>query len=273
MLRKTVSLTAFASFLVLLASSVVLYFEPHGRVAYWGDWRFLGLSKPDWDQIHLGVGTLFLGASLLHLWLNWKPLMAYLKNKARQWSPANPAFLVALALTAYCTVGSVAGLPVVRQVLGFSATLKDSHTATYGNPPYGHAELSPLERFTSMLGLDPDEAVAALAAAGITGASRTSVLADLARENATSPQKLYEIILAALSADPFASLPPQPPEGTGKMSLEQFGASYGLPWEDLAGRLAALGIQAGPRDTLKQAAEKAGLDPRELYSRLRGGAE
>jgi hypothetical protein len=39
-------------------------------------------------------------------------------------------------------------------VLEFNAHLKDHAAAKYGEPPYGHAELSSLKAFTSKAGLD-----------------------------------------------------------------------------------------------------------------------
>lgn len=52
-MRKITSLTAFLSFFMMLLTSVVLYLTPQGRVAYWADWRLLGLSKEQWGAIHI----------------------------------------------------------------------------------------------------------------------------------------------------------------------------------------------------------------------------
>ncbi len=42
-----VSLLTFGSFLIMTVTGLVLYFVPHGRVAYWVDWKLLGLTKTD----------------------------------------------------------------------------------------------------------------------------------------------------------------------------------------------------------------------------------
>ncbi len=44
-MHKITSLTALISFLLLVLNSIVLYITPHGRIAYWADWRFWGLTK------------------------------------------------------------------------------------------------------------------------------------------------------------------------------------------------------------------------------------
>ncbi len=50
-IRKTTSLTAGLSFIAMVMTSVILYIVPQGRIAYWSDWRLLGLSKEQWDWI------------------------------------------------------------------------------------------------------------------------------------------------------------------------------------------------------------------------------
>ncbi len=72
------------SFVVLIFNSIVLYIAPEGRVAYWSDWRFWGLTKSQWGDQHITIGFLFLAAGLLHVFNNWNLILAYLKNKARK---------------------------------------------------------------------------------------------------------------------------------------------------------------------------------------------
>jgi len=270
MLRKIVSLTALLSFLVTLLTSVILYIVPHGRVAYWADWTFLWLTKDDWGATHITTGTLFIAAILLHLWLNWKPLVAYLKNKARELSLRNPSLIVALALTVFVFAGTLLGLPPMRQILDFSASIKEDATRIYGNPPYGHAELSPLNKFCAYLGLDAEKAAAALREAGyaLDNGTDTEIQA-IARSKGESPQQVYESIRAGLGGAPVG-LPANPPEGLGRLSLEQVCATYGLSLEETVARLAAKSIKADGAMTLKEIAAGANLTPRDVYAILRG---
>ena len=76
-LRKITSLTALLAFILMLLTSIILYIVPQGRIAYWSDWRLFGLSKTDWGNLHINLGFLFLIAIGLHVYYNWKPLMAY----------------------------------------------------------------------------------------------------------------------------------------------------------------------------------------------------
>lgn len=83
-MRRITSLTAALTFLLVVLTSIILYIVPQGRVAYWADWRLCGLSKTDWGNIHINLGFVSLIALGLHIYYNWKPLMAYLKDKARR---------------------------------------------------------------------------------------------------------------------------------------------------------------------------------------------
>jgi len=271
MFRKITSLTALLSFLVTLTTSVVLYIVPHGRVAYWADWTFLGLSKDQWDATHITVGTLFIVALLLHIWLNWKPLVAYMKNKAREMVVMTGPMVASVVITLFVFFGTLVGLPPMQQILDFGASIKDDATKTYGNPPFGHAELSPLDKFCGYLGLDVEKAVAALKEAGYTlekGAA--TELKAIARSKGVSPQRVFEDIRAGLGGDPFDRLPADPPQGLGRMSLTDVCAGFGLSVDDAIARLGAKSIKATPEMSLKDIAEGNDLKPRDVYEALRG---
>jgi len=269
MLRKITSLTALWSFIVTLITSVVLYVVPQGRVAYWADWHFLWLSKDDWSNILITVGTLFLIALLLHIWLNWKPIMAYMKNKAHEMT-MTPSMAISLVLTLFVTVGTLFGLPPMKQLLDLSASIKDGAIEIYGNPPYGHAEQSPLKKFCGYLGMDVNDALSALYKAGypesVTGETE---IREIARLKGVSPQQVFNDMRGANSGDPFAALPPTAPEGTGKLKLADLCASFGLPVDDAIAKLAAKGITATADMNLKTIAGNHNMNPREVYQALR----
>jgi len=56
-----------------------------------------------------------------------------------------PAFNVALLLTLVVGVGTYFEVPPMSTVLDFSESIKDKASEKYGEPPYGHAELSSLK--------------------------------------------------------------------------------------------------------------------------------
>ena len=266
MLRKVTSLTALLSFLVTLLTSVVLYIVPEGRVAYWADWHFLFLTKTDWADVHTTVGTLFLLALILHIWLNWKLLLAYMKNRARELVVTTVPMLVAFVLTFLVFAGTLIGLPPMSTLLEYGAQIKEQATETYGNPPYGHAETSPLKKFCGFLGMDPAKALEALHQAGYDPAiNEQTTIADIARSKGVSPQQVYDVIRSGQGADPFKMMPVQPPEGTGKLSVSSVSKSYGLDEAEVLSRLKAAGIEATPESTFKDLAAAHGGSPKAIY--------
>jgi hypothetical protein len=271
MFRKITSLTALLSFIVTTITSVILYIVPEGRVAYWADWHFLGMTKSQWGDVHTTVGTLFLVALLLHIWLNWKPLMNYMKNRAREMVVMTGPMIVSFLLVIMVFAGTLFGVPPMSTLLEYGAQIKEQATATYGNPPYGHAETSPLKKFCGFLGLDVNMAVTALHEAGFDASiNENSLIKDIARSRGVSPQYVYDVIRAKQGGDPFSMMPAQPPEGTGKLTVAVVCKTYGLEPEEVLARLKGAGIDATPESTFKSLAGEHDMSPRDIYLIVKG---
>ncbi|MBC15816.1 conserved membrane protein of unknown function [Pseudodesulfovibrio profundus] len=272
MLRKITSLTSFLALIITLVTSVILYIVPQGRVAYWADWHLMGLSKEQWGDIHITVGTLFLVMLFIHLWLNWKPITAYMKNQAREMVVMTKPMIISVALTAFVTVGTLLGLPPMQQLIDLGASIKDGAVATYGNPPYGHAELSPLKKFCGFLGFDAEKALAALQQKGYgPDISLQTPVKEIAASKGVSPQQVLDDIRVALgeSMDPFAAMPATPPEGTGKLALADICKTFGLPLQEAVAKLNTQSIKADGAWTMKKIANENGMNPKEVYDALR----
>ncbi|WP_027723185.1 DUF4405 domain-containing protein [Maridesulfovibrio zosterae] len=280
MLRKITSLTSFISIIVLMLTSIVLYSVPQGRVAYWADWTFLGLSKEQWGDIHICMGVFFLVASILHIWLNWKLIMAYLKRKAGAANFSSPAFFISLLLTVFVTFGALAGLPPMKQVLEFSSYLKDLGEKEYGIPPYGHAELSTLTVFCKRMGLDEEKAVASIKKAGHEINSVKETIKQIAGRAGLTPKELHEIILTdqpekQQSINPKAGSSMQNMDshssgaGIGRMSLEKYCQKYNLDLNTALGILRERGAVVDKDTTIREIAGSLGLNsPREVSGML-----
>ncbi len=278
MLRKITSLTSFLSFLVLCFTSVVLYFVPQGKVAYWAMWKFLGLSKEQWGDIHINIGVLFLAVSLIHIWLNWRPITAYLKDKARNLSFRTPAFLISLILTLFVTFGTLAGLPPMQQVLDFAAYLKTQGEIKYGNPPYGHAELSPLSIFCKRTGLDLQKAVASLRQSGVKVDSSKETILNLSRKSGLAPGDIHKIILRGqpdadaamqnpgmerMSDSPHSAASGMPSmrsgAGLGRMTLEEYCDRYGMDLDKALKKVREEGAEVDKHTSIREIAGQLGM--------------
>lgn len=270
MLRKIVSLTALLSFLATLVTSFILYIAPHGRVAYWSDWSLWGLSKTKWGDLHINLGTLFLLALLLHVYYNWKPITAYL-SKARKLVVWTREFSLALLVTLVVGLGTYFSVPPFSSFLTLSEHIKDAAARTYGEPPYGHAELSTLAGLAQKTGTTPEKLLEGLKKAGYPAKDATVTLLVLSRQYGVSPQRLYTAAVPPAPVTP-GSLPPNPPLGTGTLSLAELCARHGLDAAAILRHLAAKGITAKPDMTLKQIATANNASPLDIYARIREAA-
>lgn len=272
-MRKITSMTMFISLIVLTLNSIVLYVVPEGRVAYWADWRFWGLTKGQWGDQHITVGVLFLVAGLLHIYLNWKPIVVYMKNKAREIKIFTGAFNVALALTAIFVVGTIYKVPPMSSILHFSASFKDSGSIKYGEPPYGHAELSSLKMFTKKENIDLEESLELLDAAGLTVVDETEIIKNIAKNNNMTPQQVYEVIrpasrekeVATSSDTTVSSFPDAPKSGWGNKTIASLSTEYSLKLERILHKLADRGINAKAESKIKDIAAENSLDPMGLF--------
>jgi hypothetical protein len=277
-MKKITSLTAMISFLVLIVNSVVLYIVPHGRVARWADWRLWGLSREQWEAQHTIIGLLFLVAIFFHTYYNWKPLVAYLKNKARQFRLFTKEFNIALLITFIFTVGSYFPVAPFSWVLDLSATIKDGAAVKYGDPPYGQAENSTLKDFTRRMGFDLAESEQRLKNAGIRFESEEQTLKEIAGMNGISPQQLYLAMkpppdeahrISPQSETPPADEKSETPSGLGSKTVAGVCEAYGINVADALNTLAEKGIVANPDDKMKALAEKYGKTPSELHEMMK----
>jgi hypothetical protein len=271
--RRVVSLTILMSFLLILATSVILYTVPQGRVAYWTNWRLGGLSKDQWTNIHFTVGALFLIGCIVHLLYNWRPTVSYLRTRTRQLIVVTKEFNLALLITVLVTCGAYFELPPFQWVVSLNESIKERAARNYGEPPYGHAELSSLRVFAKRLSLDLALVNQALRQAKIQVDDNEQTLKAIGDANGVSAQHIYEIIKAA-QPEPVSQtvpLPETPPTGTGKRTLSDLCAEYGLNTRAVIRSLSVKGIDADPSMTFKQIAERHSLHPVDIYQIIRQG--
>lgn len=275
-MRRITSLTALVSFVMVIVTSVVLYVTPHGRVAYWSNWKLMGLSKTQWTDIHINLGLLFLLALLLHIWYNWRPIVNYLKNKARNFRFFTPEMNIALLLAVLFTAGTLAGIPPFSTVLDISEGIKERAARIYGEPPYGHAELSSVDVFAKKMGWDSDQTLEAMRTAGLEVQNTRQTLLDVALANGLSPQQVFLKTKAELAPEPSAAagaLPSVPPAGFGQRSLEAIAAEYGVSLQAMLDALKQQGVEAAPDRSLKTIAEDHDKSPYDLFEIIKAAPQ
>ena len=270
-MRKITSMTMLLSLIVLTVNSIMLYVVPEGRIAYWADWKFLGLTKGDWGAQHTTVGVLFLIAGVLHIFYNWRPILAYMKNKTRQVRVFTGSFNVALVVTAIFVVGTYYNIPPMSTILHISESIKDSAAVTYGEPPYGHAESSTLKMFAKRENLDLQKSLVLLQEAGIQVNGKDDILKDVASTNNRSPQQIYEIMKPALNTDEednVARFPDAPESGWGKKKLSAACDEFGLDLDQIITKLGDKGLVAEAEMNIKEIAGANEIDPMGVFEAI-----
>lgn len=120
--RAVVATLMALGFGFLMTSGIVLYASPSGRVARDLEWSFLALGKWQWRDMHMAFGLLFLLTAVCHIWLNFKPLKNYIRQKlasketgvfARKWR-VEP--LIALALCVLVAFSAIKSFPPAQYV-------------------------------------------------------------------------------------------------------------------------------------------------------------
>lgn len=269
-LRKILSLTMLLSFFLCILTSVILYIVPEGRVAYWADWRLWGLSKNEWGNLHINLGFLFLFAGLLHLFYNWNAVAAYLKNRAREVKVFTGSFNVALILILVVGFGTYWKIPPMSLVLNFGHSFKDAAAKKYGEPPYGHAELSLLASFYRKTELDPVKARELMGKAGIFVKDEKQTVAAIAAQNKMTPKALFDIIKPASKVVEAAALtfPDAPMPGFGNKTLQEICTTYTLQPARIIQGLARENIPARPDQTIREIAGAAKMEPSAFFAIL-----
>ena len=269
-IRKITSLTAGLAFIGMLVTSIILYVVHQGRVAYWADWKLWGLTKTDWGNIHINLGLLFLIALFLHIYYNWKPLINYLKDKSKRIKVFTSEFNAALIITILFVLGTYMMLPPFSWVMALNDHFKDSGAVKYGEPPYGHAELSSLKTFAKKLNLDLAKSKDLLKEAGYSVDDGSITLQAIGKQYHVPPQLIYETIKPASivsnqGSEGKINLPDSPPPGTGNLTLADFCAQFNLSSKMIIRELKGQGILASADLTLKEIASQNQTSPIDLF--------
>jgi hypothetical protein len=261
-LRKTTSLTTLLSFILLLITSVVLYVTPQGKVAYWANWKMMGIGKETWGALHTNIGILFVVAGVVHTVLNWKAIVTYMK-KAQKLRVFTPDFSLALVITLAVTFLTLFELPPLSAIQHHNALLKFEAAQKYGDPPYGHAESSTLKEFCSRTGLSMEESIQKLEEAGLKAVSATATLAEISEANGIPPQAVYNL-MAPAGGKTSEHGSKGGGMGFGKKTLEAVCTENDLDPQQILQKLREQGIDAARDQSIRDLADKAGMNPSQL---------
>ncbi len=195
MIKKTTSLTLAFSGLIMLITSIVLFFGPAAWVGHFSPWRCFGLTRHSWGALHLNSGILFCVAMIIHTFINWKLLIAYIR-KSKSKNGALPV-IISLLLTLYICIGGNYDLPPMGSLLSIARGSRMASIQKYGSPPYGAAADYPVINIIGYMGWNPDNTLVLLEENGISLHSEEQSLNELSRANHTTIGHLLDIMSTA----------------------------------------------------------------------------
>jgi hypothetical protein len=274
--RSFISVLTALSFIGMTFTGVILFVVPPGRIANWTGWTLIGLTKNEWIGLHDWFSIIFVAASVIHLYLNWKPFVSYFKSKATkafalrsEWAAA----LVVCAAVFACTLGNIRPF---SSLLAWNENIKHSWESPQQRAPIPHAELMSLKELANQAqDVDLETMLSNLRAAGIEVESADIVLGKLAEAHNITPVQLYNIALGQAwpgrghgggghGAESEELGGGGPGRGFGKMTLKQYCEETGQDLNTAMKKLQDAGIKAGPNMTIRGIADSAGKHPSEI---------
>lgn len=275
-----------ASFLVLIASGMILFVSPPGRIANWTNWTILALTKHDWIALHVWFSVLFLVVAIVHLVFNWRPMLNNFRSRLTRRIGFRYEWLMALAICGGVFAGTRGGVPPFSTLLTFSERVKESWDQPRERAPIPHAELLTLAELVQKAGVEMPMASNRLVAKGITNFTADIVVQELAVKNARSAQQIYQTLLAEPARGSggegeghgqgkgragFGGGGGGGGGGPGRKTLTQFCADEGIELKTALTRLEAKGYKASTNLTMREISVNNGFSrPYELIDVIRG---
>jgi hypothetical protein len=116
-LRAFVSLLLIASGVLVIGSAVVVLLAPSGRAAVLSGWSALGVGRQGRVAIHDIFGLLWVPLLGVHVVLNRRPILCYLKDRARQSYALRKETVAALAVTAVLVMLTLSRVPPLATLI------------------------------------------------------------------------------------------------------------------------------------------------------------
>jgi hypothetical protein len=191
--RVFVSLLLALAFAGITISGSILYIAPAGRLAARQDWCVWSLSRDQWIALHLSISVVFAVAAIVHLWLNRKPLFAYLRIKTNTVGGLRWEGLAVLCVITLIVWGTLAPVEPFTSLLTwrqrFYREIASDHVLT---EPAGMGQLT-LDAYCRQLGLDVNTAIERLEQSGID-ADKHETLRTIADKNKIHPSRVRSLL-------------------------------------------------------------------------------
>lgn len=255
--RAFVSFYVLISFLIIAISGIILYITPPGRVANWTDWRFIFLSKHEWQAIHTILSFLFVISAGFHIYFNWKVLITYLRTKLqegikmkRELSLAFMIILASISLTLF-------EVPPFSTVMDLGENISNSWGKNLSEPPIPHAELLTLKEYSEKTNIPYSDIISNLKNSGIEISNENTTIKAIADKYKLTPAQVAQKIMDNKKPKPVIA----EGGGYGRKSVKEVCEQLDIPVEIGLERLKRNGIDAQIETNLKEIANEYNLVP------------
>jgi hypothetical protein len=264
--RAFVTFYVVLSFLVIAATGIVLYIAPPGRVANWSQWTFGGLLKSQWQAVHTVFSFLFVVAASVHLYFNWRVIVAYVKSKLGEGVKRGRELALASGVAAVVLGMTVATLPPFGTVMTLGEAVKNSWSNPTTEPPVPHAEMWTLAKFSETTKVPVEQAMENLKQANMPVTDPATTLSAVAAAYSVTPREVYQKALGATKA---ASTPLSEGGGYGQKTVQEVAEQIHLPLDTALDRLRQAGVKdAAAGASIRTLAVASGKRPFELVQIL-----
>jgi len=268
-LRSFVSILLLFSSIILVFTGIILFITPPGRVAHWTGWTMLGLKKDQWGAVHIIFSILVLIVSLAHVYLNFKPMVNYFKDKISKKFAFKMDWIAALVLCVAVVMGTLAAIPPFSSIMDINETFKMSWEKPADRAPMPHAESMTLEGLAKKADLDLSTLIANLKKAEMGPATPKTVIKQLSDKYDMTPNQVFRIATgvtdpsqpAVSNTPPSGSCGGGGKSGLGRKTLKQFCADENIEISAAIAKLKAAGMEAKPGETMKAIANKGLTNP------------
>lgn len=265
--RGWTTFVVIISFIVDTISGIILYIAPHGRVANWTNWNIWGLDKDEWAAIHTIFGYILLIIVCIHLYYNWKIFMNFIWSKIRNVLNLKWELVAAILINLLLFVATLWNIPPFSTTMNLGEHFKESWEENKAvASPVSQAQDLSLQEFAAIIQTPVDQVLDALRSKGFEVKNVQQSLEEIAKENRTSPDKLYEDMKSEGVKPSVTSRAIQGGTGLGRKTLDTICSEKALSIDDVLARLKEKGIEAKASDRIKDIADRCQKIPSEIIA-------
>ncbi len=264
--RAYTSLYMGYSLLLMTITGIVLYIAPPGRIAHWSNWVFLGFTKTEWQALHTIFSFLFVISGTFHVIFNWKPLINYMKEKAKAGSKIRKEFTYVTVTVIIFFFMTYLEIPPFSSFMDLGNYITDSWETPENTPPIPHAEILTVGEFSRTIHVNLAKMQSLLKSSGIDASDTSMTIEDLAKANNLQPNDIYNIIKGKTKTTVKTAFTPG--SGFGRKKLSAIFQELNITWQEGTAKLKKANINVTEDAELKQIAEKNGISPIEIIKAL-----